>query len=542
MIKLDVEEAYLIDILSVLEIKYDKFPENPVVVNVPNHSSKSSVTEKLAELGFVYTGTAVGGLHYSASSPTHVYHVLWDSTNNTIRVTTYNASDKKQVGQWTASVGLALSSIELIPDLKKKKSGINKSVALSAHDESKLDAIGFKKYTNPAAMIYYSDTNSVTDGTDVVFWDNGDAWVTIKTKGQNATDKFNTHPSAIQFLLNYTKGKSGFAALKKKFLSGTEDMPWSGTNYPLLWGPYQTGKFCPLNDLEQNTMKHMGWNEHTLINGSIVYLNGNQQMAFEKNGKAFYWSDISGGITQTWSTVEDALRWLWKNKGSAKKSDPFLKGPYYPNEPMVNLLKSIGFKSEIMPDGTKWEHPSGFAVRFYENGISWEGKNGKKEIMVSQTNQYDFLLKALSGTDKNSENDKLDYAFTSTFDMFKPSKPTKQSPSVVAKNEVPYGGTDYKKWYNTYQPHLPKDSTIPLKLPDKKIMDEMKFIEIDYGAEVVPSFRLVYERSDTKEKAYFFASGKGAYWQAMNGPHYFNTVKELMQFLWDKYSPNITDS
>jgi hypothetical protein len=33
MIKLDVEEAYLIDILSVLEIKYDKFPENPVVVN-----------------------------------------------------------------------------------------------------------------------------------------------------------------------------------------------------------------------------------------------------------------------------------------------------------------------------------------------------------------------------------------------------------------------------------------------------------------------------------------------------------------------------
>ena len=33
MIKLNVEQGYLLDILSVLEIKYDKFPNNEVVKN-----------------------------------------------------------------------------------------------------------------------------------------------------------------------------------------------------------------------------------------------------------------------------------------------------------------------------------------------------------------------------------------------------------------------------------------------------------------------------------------------------------------------------
>jgi hypothetical protein len=168
-----------------------------------------------------------------------------------------------------------------------------------------------------------------------------------------------------------------------------------------------------------------------------VYRHGNERMAFNKHGNANYWSDfIHGGITQTFPTVEDAMRWLWKNNGSVQKSS------------------------------------------------------------------------------------------------------SSEKPALTGKDEVPYSGIDYKKWYNTKLPNIPKNAFIILKSPDSNTVKGLGFKQ-KIDSTDAPAFKVVYEKPDTKEKAYFFTSGRGAYWQGEDGPHYFDTVKELMQFLWDKYSPNI---
>ena len=73
-------------------------------------------------------------------------------------------------------------------------------------------------------------------------------------------------------------------------------------------------------------------------------------------------------------------------------------------------------------------------------------------------------------------------------------------------------------------------------------MEKMGFAKfVDSSMKQYDPLKCVYEKPSTQERAYFFAIGKGAYWQAEDGPYYFNTVQELMQFLWDKYSPNIKD-
>jgi hypothetical protein len=102
---------------------------------------------------------------------------------------------------------------------------------------------------------------------------------------------------------------------------------------------------------------------------------------------------------------------------------------------------------------------------------------------------------------------------------------------------VPYSGVNYKVFYSGIAPN----NSVFLTSEDSETMASMGFKK-EYADDTKDdAFIHFYQKLDTKEKAYFFGSGKGAYWQAEDGPHYFNTVQELMQFLWDKYSPNIKD-
>ena len=100
----------------------------------------------------------------------------------------------------------------------------------------------------------------------------------------------------------------------KSVLAGTEDMPWSGTNYPILWGGKPGDKSLMLNTMEADTMSDLGWELVDTPNGP-VYRKGPEQLAFYNHGNAKYWSNFNtGSETQSFPKVEDALRWLWKNK------------------------------------------------------------------------------------------------------------------------------------------------------------------------------------------------------------------------------------
>ena len=291
------------------------------------------------------------------------------------------------------------------------------SVELSSDNENKL---GFNKFKDGNGNIYYYDYNY-----DVVFLYDGHASVIEKNEDGVPVKTFNTHPAAIQYLLS-KKSKNDS---NKKVLAGTEDMPWSGMNYPIWWNTQPSNVPLGLTTFDEATMKSMGWIP-SKWGGGIVYQKDLERMAFYKDGVASYWSNFnSGGVTQTWPSVEDAIRWLWKNKNTS---------------------------------------------------------------------------------------------------------------NIQSSKEVPYSGLDYKIYYNSVYSKVPKNQSVVLIPEDKQTMKSMGFVEyVDTTAGL--AFNVMYEKSDTKEKAFFFASGRASYWQDQDGPHYFNTPKELMQFLWDKYAPNIQE-
>ena len=280
--------------------------------------------------------------------------------------------------------------------------------------------LGFNKFKDGNGNIYYYDYNY-----DVVFLYDGHASVIEKNEDGVPVKTFNTHPAAIQYLLS-KKSKNDS---NKKVLAGTEDMPWSGMNYPIWWNTQPSNVPLGLTTFDEATMKSMGWIP-SKWGGGIVYQKDLERMAFYKDGVASYWSNFnSGGVTQTWPSVEDAIRWLWKNKNTS---------------------------------------------------------------------------------------------------------------NIQSSKEVPYSGLDYKIYYNSVYSKVPKNQSVVLIPEDKQTMKSMGFVEyVDTTAGL--AFNVMYEKSDTKEKAFFFASGRASYWQDQDGPHYFNTPKELMQFLWDKYAPNIQE-
>ena len=124
------------------------------------------------------------------------------------------------------------------------------------------------------------------------------------------------------------KLQAGFFAQpkkKKKVLAGTEDMPWSGTDYKKLWAmppEHPGGEGFTLQYDDDQLMKKMGWTVHdfgalqpeasTLYKG-YYYKHGNEAMAFYK-GKTVYWSNFGMPSTQSWDTdPEMPIRWLYKN-------------------------------------------------------------------------------------------------------------------------------------------------------------------------------------------------------------------------------------
>jgi len=504
------------------------------------------------------------------------------------------------------------------------------SVELSADNENKL---GFQKVQPPDGSVFYTNKDF-----DVVFLKDGTASVISTSTAE--VQKFNTYSSAIQYLVS----KKSESNKNKTVLAGTENMPFSGMNYKIMWNTQPPKVPLSLTPFDETTMKSMGWNP-VKWGGGLVYQNYNRRIAFYNHGGSNYWSNFNtGGVTQIFPSVEDTLRWLWKNKVNPTPKENPLGESYYPKELVVKLLTTSGFTSETMPNGViRWVHPSQFNFELHTKGIRWYSINGVTELEIPLSHQGHFLTMALTDVDKSSSNNdvfdlfngeshqylethsnKLDSDKTSggmyypdievvnnlksvgfhpemlvygtkwvhpskfTLKLFTDgimwtiglneqfvkipqdkqayylkktlasadkntnspqmewyfnysAKHANENPKAENLSKVPYSGVDYRDYFNKEYPNTPNNEAISLVSKDEETLASMGFEkETDSNAGI--AFRVLYYRKKSDDNVYFFAGGQASYWATKtDGPHYFNTAMELMQFLWDKYSPNIQE-
>lgn len=111
----------------------------------------------------------------------------------------------------------------------------------------------------------------------------------------------------------------------------------------------------------------------------------------------------------------------------------------------------------------------------------------------------------------------------------KPVIPTKSG-------DMPYSGYDYSLLSSLYD-QSPIQSTF-ISQADENVMTKMGFVRKTEDTTDIP-FQRFYEKG--REKMYFFSDGRASYWDGTDGPKYFNTVKEGMQFLWNKHTPYIEE-
>lgn len=114
-------------------------------------------------------------------------------------------------------------------------------------------------------------------------------------------------------------------------------------------------------------------------------------------------------------------------------------------------------------------------------------------------------------------------------------------PEPPAKSgDMPYSGYDYSLLSTLFN----ENSTQTIFLTE---LDNETLNSIGFKPQVNPtapniSFQKFYTNGN--EKIYFFADGRASYWKGPSqddGPHYFNTVKDAMKFLWNKHTTYIEE-
>lgn len=346
---------------------------------------KSNVTEVLNDFGFSAIVSSGNELTFEKKTPDLNHIIHWNKDDSTLDYISSTTGDPSVVtAAWTEDVLVGLAMLEHIftPKLTEQE-----FVA------AKMEDLGFKLLggklptgTQPNTITFHRTSKDFL--YDVIYHAEQKMIEFIKStakleKGYHKIVEQWTlfAPEAFTKLETLFKGvgigAAGFAhKTKKKVLAGTEDMPWSGTDY-LQWGntvlkAMGTGKGMSLYPTEVNTLKQLGWNEVGNSKIGYSYENGNQKIMFHPSGYVEYWSSEKSQPTQNWTeigAVEDVLRWLWKKKGLVQKKSATGEMPWsntdYNSLHKIqmktlgnfaislipqdeNVLKKIGFEKEIV--------------------------------------------------------------------------------------------------------------------------------------------------------------------------------------------------
>jgi len=295
---------------------------------------------------------------------------------------------------------------------------------------------------------------------------------------------------------------------KKKLLAGTEDMPWSGTDY-LSWGNVVLktmgtgmGMGMNLHPTEEQTLSQLGWKRIGNSKVGYSYENGNQKMMFHPSGFTEYWSNKEGQPTESWIEIEMPIRWLWKNKGSVTSSEAHRIKPY---SAVINTLEAYGHK-------------------WHEGAVQFAHEDNPLDTIIFMSNGEIYHYNGAGKLFKYKNVHDLLHAL----DLGKGSA---QKPN--ATGEMP--------WYDNQYVNTNADNT-PIKLSPS---DEGTMESIGFSVQMVPSNignALYYYQNKTGHRFYFRTNGESEYADPSNNSQKFSTVKDAMQFAWNKFSVFIEES
>ena len=338
-------------------------------------------------------------------------------------------------------------------------------------------------------------------------------------------------------------------------LKQSDEVPYSGHDYnqpsedPKKKPVYTTISLIPQDEETLNKMgfvrvktENVIWYEKTGIG---------QFVEFFADGHASINDMGTGTKKDQFPTVKECLQFLWDKfkpsiQGNEKKKVlagtedmedmPYSGATYkikdshhYPTTVNLydeNVLKSIGFERDTNVKGyfKKISDTIDEVFEVFDDGTSqwrtWTTPDANAPLLVISTDPTKF----------SSVKEGMEFLWN----KHKPS--TQKKPKVTG--EMTYSGTDYAEWWKNYWADVPPNTSIALNSDDVHTLAKIGFVEkINDGPDTDIAFKVIYENKGGTDRAFFFASGIGAYWKTPeDGPYYHNTVKDLMQFLWDKYS------
>ena len=353
-------------------------------------------------------------------------------------------------------------------------------------------------------------------------------------------------PEAIEKLETLFGGSPSIKGnKKKKVLAGTEDMPWSGTDY-LQWGKVAlkvigTGKGMSIHLAEVHTLKQMGWNEVGNSKVGYSYENGNEKMIFHPSGFTEYWSDKNGQPTQNWQEIEMPIRWLWKNKGSAKQSDEVPYSGHDYNQPSEDPKKKPVYTTiSLIPQDEETLNKMGF-VRVKTENVIWYEKTGIGQFVEFFADGHASINDMGTGT-KKDQFPTVKECLQFLWDKFKPSIQGNEKKKVLAGTEdmedMPYSGATYKIKDSHHYPTT-------VNLYDENVL---KSIGFERDTNVKGYFKKISDTIDEVFEVFDDGTSQWRTWTTPDAnapllvistdPTKFSSVKEGMEFLWNKHKPS----
>jgi len=232
------------------------------------------------------------------------------------------------------------------------------------------------------------------------------------------------------------------------------------------------------------------------------------------------------------TTVEDAIL-----NGGGRYMDAPLEwkqyAPYAPvKSPKSTTVYPAQIHNEILNLGFVWSDNLGIYTKNYADVNKWEAVKYEDELAFYFYPATSWDMSRRYFVSKNST------AVLNKIHIIDSWKSEKSKIWGGGTGEVPYSGFDYVNFYHKEQ-GLPTNMSIQLEPKDEKVMEDMGF-NLNHLPATSKSYKYAYVKD--AERMFFFAGGGvapgAAYWTDNTGvQQYFPTVKQAMQFLWDKYAP-----
>ena len=390
----------------------------------PAASGGLDVTNELIDLGFHPLASSGGELIFEKKDKKITHLVRWNKDEHTIDYTAHKSGDSSVV---TASfkedvnVGLAMLGHIFTPKLTEQEFVVEK-----------MEELGFKVVGGKPPKGAQSNTITFIRFTpksqfDVIYHVDQKMMEFIKS---NAKMKKGYHKIVEQWTLNVSdalgklenlfafgslgtvpskKTKMKKAWKKAKILAGTEDMPWSDTDY-LNWGNVVLKAMGTVKDgmslhpTEVATLKQMGWNEVGDSKVGYSYEHGIEKIVFHPSGYVEYWSNKNGQPTQHWQEIEMPIRWLWKNKGSVQKKPatgdmPWSNMNYEHSKAAIQMGKDPVYTTITLYSIEEETMKKMGFHRLENNGVKWYEKTGAGNHVMFFADGHASMTDKTTGTE-----------------------------------------------------------------------------------------------------------------------------------------------